>query len=76
MSKKQFLVMTFEAAFEIGPHTGSEISNTLDALRSEGAGRATGSRILESEEEYEKWYSSTDRINEVEIPVPQIVQFD
>lgn len=72
----KYIVLTFEAAFEVDAHTGEAIQNTLESLRAEGAGRAVGSRILESEEEYEKWYVSLDRISEVEVPMPQIVRFD
>ena len=73
----QYLVISFEAAFPVDKDCGNAIQNTLEALRSEGAARATASRILENEEAYETWYS--DRVNaisEVEVPLPQVISFD
>ena len=71
----RFICLTFEAVFQVGPDTGSEISSALEDLRGSGAARAVASRFLMTDEDYDQWYKGHG-IREVEIPVPQIVRFD
>lgn len=75
MSK--YLVVTFEAAWPIeSTDIHDALESALSGLRSEGAARAVKYDVLASDEEYEHWYASNDRINEVEILSPTVISFD
>ena len=73
---QRFLVITIEACAEINPDLGEFIQATLDGARSMGSARAVGYRILDNEFEYEKWYNSPNRIQEVEVPEVKITKFE
>ena len=70
----KYLVMTFEVAFGLdGEDIGQAIQEVADALRSQGAGRAVHADILPNDKEYEAWYNSSRRIQEVEIPIASTI---
>lgn len=69
-----FLVMTFEVAFELDRDAGDAIRSALEDLRSQGAARVVKAENL-TQDEYDRWYSRPF-LSEVEVPVPQIVRFD
>lgn len=72
-----YLVMNLEVCWSLKetPNIGRSIQSALDDLRGEGAARAVGFKILEGDEEYEKWYNDHG-IHEVDIPVPTTVTWD
>lgn len=73
----KYLMVTFEAAWPIETtDIHDALESALSDLRSQGAARAVKYGVLESQEEYENWYDSNDRISEVEIPSPTTIAFD
>ena len=72
------LVVTYEAAYPIEetPDLQSALQASLDSLRGEASARAISYEILENDEEYEEWYKSLERIQEVVVPSPTTITFD
>ena len=73
---KQFLVFNIEVCFDIDKDLAHNIQSTLDDCRGLAAARVVGTRILNSEKEYDDWYKSPERIQEVEIPVATTMKID
>lgn len=75
MSK--YLMVTFEAAWPIeSTDIHDALESALSDLRAQGAARAVKYEVLIDDADYERWYASNDRINEVEIPSPTVIAFD
>lgn len=73
----KYLVMKLEVCWGLeDTDFHNAIQSALDDLRGQGAARAVGYEILDNDEEYEEWYNSNRRIQEIPIPVTTMVSWD
>ena len=73
----KYLVMKMEVCWGMDDtDLHNVIQSALDDLRGSGAARAVGYEILDNDEEYDAWYKSNNRIQEVPIPVTTMVHWD
>lgn len=75
MRAEQFIILKYEAGYEVDSHVAEAIRDTLEQLRGQGAGRAVSYAIV-SRDDYYAWYNAPNRLHEIEIPVPQIITID
>lgn len=68
------VILTIEAAIPIDKDLGQSIQACLDDVRGQSAARVVDTKILGNQAEYDAWYSSPDRKQEIEVPTIYIQQ--
>lgn len=75
MPTPKYIIVTYQAAYEIHGSVGEDIKSTIEDLRGLAAARAIKYELMETDEEYQNWYT-THGITEIEIPYPQVISID